>query len=166
VVASLRRFAMPALVLAAYCASTPLAWAHSIGFSCKLLGDLVRVEAYFSDDTPAIAAHVVVRNEQNAIVAEGRTDDRGVWIFARPAAARYDVTVDGGAGHRLTQKLTIPELAPQPESQEKAVGDGPLRSEFTRVPWLRLAIGLGIIFFLAVGWLARARIGRYKASRS
>ena len=163
---SFRRIAVSLLVLAAFCASAPLALAHAIGFSCKLLGDLVRVEAYFSDDTPAIAAHVVVRNEENAIVAEGRTDDRGVWTFARPAAARYDVTVDGGAGHRLTQKLTIPELAPQPEKQEDAVGDGPLRSEFTRIPWQRLAIGLGIIFVLAVGWLARARIGRYRTSRS
>jgi hypothetical protein len=166
VLASFRRFAVPALVLAAFCASASVAWAHAIGFSCKLLGDLVRVEAYFSDDTPAIAAHVVVRDEQNAIVAEGRTDDRGIWTFARPVAARYEVTVDGGAGHRLTQKLTIPELAPLPESQEKAVGDGPLRSEFTRIPWLRLAIGLGIIFLLAAGWLARAKIGRYKASPS
>ena len=164
--ASFQRFAMPPLVLAALCASASPALAHAIGFSCKLLGDLVRVEAYFSDDTPAIAAHVVVRNEQNAIVAEGRTDDRGVWTFARPAAARYDVTVDGGAGHRLTQKLTIPEMTPQPQSQEKAVGEGPPRSEFTRVPWLRLGIGLGIIFSLAVGWRARARIGRYRASRS
>jgi hypothetical protein len=164
--ASLRRFAVPALVLAAFCASASVAWAHAIGFSCKLLGDLVRVEAYFSDDTPAIAAHVVVRNEQNAIVAEGRTDDRGIWTFARPAAARYEVTVDGGAGHRLTQKLTIPVPAAQPGSQENAVGDGPPRNEFTRIPWLRLTIGLGLIFFLAVGWLCRARIGRYKASRS
>ena len=164
--ASFPRFAVPALVLAAFCASASPAWAHAIGFSCKLLGDVVRVEAYFSDDTPAIAAHVVVRNEQNAIVAEGRTDDRGIWTFARPAAARYEVMVDGGAGHRLTQKLTIPEPAPQLESQENAVGAGPPRSEFTRIPWLRLATGLGLIFFLAAGWLARARIGRYKASRS
>ena len=99
---------------------------------------------------------------------KGRTfDDHGIWTFARAsAAARYDVSVDGGAGHRATQRLTIPEQPPQTGSQEGVVGEGPKRDDFTRIPWLRLAIGLGIISLLAVGWLSRARIARYRASRS
>ncbi len=161
-----RRSAVLRIVLTTILLTPQAASAHAIGFSCKLLGNLVRVEAYFSDDTPAINALVVVRNGQNDIVAQGRTDDHGVWTFARPAAAHYDVTVDGGAGHRTTQRLTIPEQPPQPESQESVVSEGPLRDQFTRIPWLRLSIGLSAIFLAAAGWLSRARIARYKASRS
>jgi hypothetical protein len=122
------------------------------------MGNLVRVEAYFSDDTPAINALIVVRNEQNEIVAHGRTDDRGVWAFSRPAPARYEVSIDGGAGHRAAQRLTIPEQPSQPGSQEAVVSDGPVRDDFTRVPWLRLGIGLTVILLLAMGWLGRTRL--------
>jgi hypothetical protein len=156
--ANVDRFRVPLFVLAAFCASAPHVEAHSIGFSCKLVGNLVRVEAYFSDDTPAIDALVVVRNGQNEIVAQGRTDESGIWTFARPSAARYDVSVDGGAGHRATQKLTIPEQARQPGIQAGEVGDGPMRDDFTRIPWLRLMIGLGIIFLLAATWRIRSRL--------
>ncbi len=141
-------------------------WAHAIGFTCKLIGNLVRVEAYFSDDTPAIDALVVVHNGLNEIVAQGRTDDHGVWTFARPPAAHYEVTVDGGAGHRKTERLTIPDQPRELESQGSVVSEGPVRDEFTRIPWLRLTIGLAVIFLAALAWLGRSRIARYKASRS
>jgi hypothetical protein len=165
-IATVCKRARPWFVLAVLCVAAPTALAHSIGFSCKLLGNIVRVEAYFSDDTPAIDALVVVRNEQKDIVAQGRTDDHGVWTFFRPAAARYEVTIDAGAGHRAAQRLTIPEQLSQAESQENVVSEGPMRDDFIRIPWLRLTIGLAIIFTLAVGWLGRARIARYRASRS
>jgi hypothetical protein len=134
--------------------------------SCKLVGNIVRVEAYFSDDTPAIDALIVVRNDRQETVVQGRTDDRGVWTFARPAAGHYEVAVDAGAGHRAKQQLAVPQLPAEPENREIAAGDGPPRDEFTRVPWLRLALGLTLILLLAAGWRSRARIGRYKASRS
>jgi hypothetical protein len=164
--AIVRRLAFFSIVLAALCLSGQTALAHAVGFSCKLLGNLVRVEAYFSDDSPAIDALVVVRNEHNQVVAQGRTDDHGIWTFARPAAARYDVSLDAGAGHRATQRLTIPEQPPRPGSQEGVVSEGPMRDDFTRIPWLRLTVGLGIIFLLAALLLGRAKIARYRAFRS
>ncbi|HEV8061042.1 MAG TPA: carboxypeptidase-like regulatory domain-containing protein [Gemmataceae bacterium] len=161
-----RRSAVLRIVLTTILLTPQAASAHALGFSCKLLGNLVRVDAYFSDDTPAIDALVVVRNGQNDIVAQGRTDDHGVWAFARPAAAHYEVTVDAGAGHRKTERLTIPEQPGELESQGSVVSEGPLRDEFTRIPWLRLTIGLAAIFLAAAGWLGRTKIARYKASRS
>jgi hypothetical protein len=156
----------PLIVLTALLVAAPPALAHSIGFSCKLIGNIVRIEAYFSDDTPAIDARIVFRNEQHEIVAEGRTDDHGVWTCARPPAAQYEVTVDAGAGHRASQRLTIPEPSAQPESQAGALSEETVREDFTRVHWLRLAMGVAIIGALAAAWLGRSRIARYRASRS
>jgi nickel transport protein len=153
-----------ATVVLAVAASPVLA--HAVGLSCKLLDNLVRVEAYFSDDTPAIEALIVVKNEQGAIVGQGRTDEKGVWSFDRPAAGRYEVSVDAGAGHRAKEALTVPEPAAGSGTPPVDTGDGPAREDFTRVPWLRLAAGLAMIFVLAGCWLGRARIGRYRASRS
>lgn len=162
----IRKPASLLIVFAAFHFSALAALAHAIGFSCKVLGDMVRVEAYFSDDTPAVDAQVFVRNEKQEIVAQGRTDERGVWTFARPPAAPYEITVDAGAGHRLMQRLTVPEPSALSNGQESAVNGGPDRQDFTRIPWTRLAIGVAIITALAAAWLGRARIARYKESRS
>jgi hypothetical protein len=145
--------------------ATPAAQAHAIGLSCKLVGKLVRVEAYFSDDTPAFDALIVVRDEQQAVVAQGA---RTIVACGRSTAAggRYEVSVDAGAGHRAKQVLVIPEATAEPGNAESAAAGDLPRDEFTRIHWLRLALGLGIISLLAAVWLGRARIGRYKASRS
>ena len=99
--------------------------AHAVGLSCKLLEKSVRVEAYFSDDTPAMDALIVVKNELGEIVVQGRTDDKGVWNFDRPAAGRYEVSVDAGAGHRAKEMLTVPELAAGSGTSAAVTGDGP-----------------------------------------
>ncbi|CAN5151608.1 hypothetical protein BH10PLA2_BH10PLA2_31100 [soil metagenome] len=145
---------------------TPTVWAHAVGLSCKVVDRQLKVEAYFDDDTPAIEATIVVRNERNEIVAQGKTDERGMWACDRPAAGRYEVSVDVGAGHRAKQQLTVPESPGESETAVTGAGAGPTRDDFTRVPWARLAIGLGLIFIVAAGWRRRANTDRYKASRS
>jgi nickel transport protein len=157
------RIGLAALVVLAVAASPVLA--HAVGLSCKLLEKSVRVEAYFSDDTPAMDALIVVKNEQGETIVQGRTDEKGVWSFDRPVAGRYEISVDAGAGHRAKEALTVPEPAAGSGTPAVGTGDGPAREDFTRVPWLRLAAGLALIFVLAGCWLGRARIGRYRASR-
>jgi hypothetical protein len=145
---------------------TPEVLAHAVGLSCKVVDKLLKVEAYFDDDTPAIEATIVVRNERNEIVAQGKTDERGMWACERPAAGRYEVSVDAGAGHRAKQQLTVSELPGESGTPIPDADAGPTRDDFTRVPWARLAIGLGLIFIVAAGWRRRANTDRYKASRS
>jgi hypothetical protein len=132
--------------------------AHAVGLSCKLLEKTVHVEAYFSDDTPASDALIVVKNEREEIVTQGKTDDKGVWNFDRPAPGRYVVSVDAGAGHRAKETLTVPELAGAARAVDDHPVDGPGREEFTRIPWGRLAAGLAIIFVAAGCWRMRRRI--------
>ncbi len=81
------------------------AFPHAIGFECKVLEEIVRVEAYFSDDTPAIDAQVVVRNPQNEIIAQGRTDERGIWTSPDGGCKVAFFNDPDGNGLSLTQIL-------------------------------------------------------------
>jgi nickel transport protein len=130
--------------------------AHAVGAEARLKGDRVEIEAYFDDDTPAADARVSVEDEGQRTVAEGRTDAQGRWLFPRPAAGRYRVTVDAGAGHRARIIVTVPDGAPAETSSAAGkdavtVSEGPSRQEFTRFPWARVALGLAVIALAALG---------------
>jgi hypothetical protein len=140
------------------------AHAHALYVECKLKGDTVVVEAFFSDNTPARDARVTVRNSGGGELAAGRTDDAGRWRFPAPAAGKYEVTCDLGDGHRKVAIVTIPTAAAlkpiTPPPEEIVVSGGPTREELTRFPWLRLLLGVAAIGGLAVLlWLATRRRG-------
>ncbi|HTU89684.1 MAG TPA: carboxypeptidase-like regulatory domain-containing protein [Gemmataceae bacterium] len=129
--------------------------AHSVGAECTLRDGVVQVEAYFDDDTSAADARVVVRNTAGDIVAEGRTDAKGLWHFSVPSPGLYRVTVDAGAGHQTTIRLHIPPPAEQPgipPSVAEHIHAGPSRGEFTRFPWGGVILGLAAISFLFLAW--------------
>jgi hypothetical protein len=153
--------------------------AHALGAECKLQGDRVEVEAYYDDDTPARDAQVVVQDAAGKHVAEGRTNDKGMWSFARPDPGRYRVTVDAGAGHRATVTMTVPKAPPDAATRAHASNDacdccpddasangeqaavrlseGPGRAEFTRMSWWKIFVGLGAIggLSLVARWVMR-----------
>jgi nickel transport protein len=141
--------------------TAPALQAHAIGLSCKLVGRDVRVEAYFDDDTPARQAKITVRNTAREIVAQGRTDDQGVWTFTPPAPAAYEVTVDAGAGHLALQRLVVPDAI----AEDNRLGNGPSRTEFTQFPWPRLAAGLGLIALVALAFKLSRRLAAMGANR-
>src|ERR1019366_3062257 len=137
----------------------------SAGVDCTLRLGRVEVEVFYDDDSPAAKAKVVVVNANDEIVAQGVTDQRGRWAFPKPAAGKYDVRVDAGAGHRTKMKIDVPAATVQeaaigslldaslrveepvlaPFLPATTVGDGPVRAEFTRLPWEKMLIGFGII---------------------
>lgn len=146
------------LVLAAV---RPVA-AHALGAECKIRGGRVELEAYYDDDTPGSQARVVVQDEARKTVAEGKTDDKGMWNFPLPPPGRYRVRVDAGAGHAATVTLTVPGSkegpttsggengVPPAEDKSGVASDGPTRTEFTRFPLGRVALGLAVIGLLSV----------------
>ena len=77
-----------------------IASAHGLFAECKIEADIVRVSAYFDDDTDATGAKVRVLDADKRVRAEGTTDEKGKWSFPRPTAGKYRVEVDAGAGHR------------------------------------------------------------------
>ncbi len=148
--------------------------AHGLGAECKLHGGRVQVEAYFDDDTIAADAWVVVRDAAQDILVEGRTDAKGLWSFAAPAAGLYRVTVDAGAGHRTTVRIRVPapaeesaattsaasgecdcckgDNAASPIFGDTVISAGPGRAEFTRFPWLKVVFGLTAIALMSLIW--------------
>ena len=134
--------------------------AHALGAECKLRGNRVELEAYFSDNTPAQEARVVVYDKDRAALQNGTTDGEGRWSFSTLAAGDYEVVVDAGAGHRVTLKLVIPDSPAAP-----IASSGPSRQEFTRTPWLHIAGGLALIGLPSAAlyfWLRKSRLAAQK----
>ena len=141
------------------------AFAHRLIVDPTPVGDRLRVEAYYEDDTPAQYAKVTVVVDGRT-VAEGQTDDRGVWTCPRPAPGTYTVRV---ADHGHAGKETV--VIPDPNASPLAVSADPDppredRSERTRTPWGRLAIGLAIIAGLTLVWRFRPRPARAVSPRT
>lgn len=150
---------LPALV--ALLALPALAPAHAVGVEAKLVGDAVRIEAFFDDDTPAEGAKVAVHDGANALIAEGKTDATGGWAFAVPPAGKYTVRVDAGDGHATTTVVTVP---PHPVADATAISAGASRAAFTGWQrWAAAAVGLAGI---AAGTVAVRRRLRATAARS
>jgi hypothetical protein len=139
------------------------AHAHALGANGKLRDGKIEVEAYYDDDTPARNATVRLFDSDRREVATGRTDTKGVWLGPQLKPGLYEVVVDAGAGHRCTQKITVPALASSPEPTEPIepaaplLSDGPTREEFTRFPWLKLGMGVGLIAAVGVALVGLAR---------
>ena len=145
---------LPALVL--FLADPQWASAHAIGIEVKLKSTTVAVEAYYDDDTPVADAKVTVDNSAKGVIAEGKTDSKGVWSFTSPAPGKYIVRVDAGGGHAAKTSITIPkplttlpppeDSAPVQESPGVSISDGPSREAFTGpMRWVMAGIGLATI---------------------
>jgi hypothetical protein len=152
----MRRFLSSALLAIGMSAFSPnLAAAHALLVDCNLRDGKVEVEAYYDDDTPAPKARVKVIDALEQMVAGGVTDQKGSWSFAMPAPGKYVVVVDAGAGHRKEKTIEVPaqpdeSIAPKDEAP---IGDAPKRDDLTRIPWLKIAIGLVIIGGLSGAFL-------------
>lgn len=141
-----RRFiprSLPALA-ALLLAAAPAA-AHQLALDCRVAEGKLRVEAYYvtPQKPPAAGATVVVAKETGEVVAEGKTDDRGLWSCPAPPDGKYVVRVKT-LGHDAEEALAVG--APAPPKEEPGV------------PWPRVGLGLAIIALLFTGvWLARRR---------
>ena len=137
-----------------------MTYAHNVGVECKIRGDKVEVEAYYDDSTDAAQAKVRVVNAEGMEIASGVTDDKGRWSFAMPAPGKYEVHLDAGAGHRANTNVVISSASQGAIVPPETISEGPPREEFTRTPWLKLAIGLIVIgglsgAFLLASWMKK-----------
>jgi nickel transport protein len=127
------------------------ALAHRLHCDPKLDGDRLRVEAFYEDGTPAQEAKVRVLLAE-VLIADGRTDEKGVWSCPRPAPGIYIVRVES-VGHAANATIEI-----QPPAAADATDDSSSRTEKTGTQWGKLALGLAIITGLFGAWfVARTR---------
>src|SRR5262245_50742102 len=82
--------------------------AHALTLVVKFPPDSpdVTVETGFDDDTPAEGAKVVVTAADGSVVAEGKTNEKGVYKFAKPKPGRYTATVES-IGHRDSVEFEV-----------------------------------------------------------
>lgn len=117
--------------------------AHDLRAVVKLLPESVRVEAGFDDDTPAEGAKVTITDAAGNVVAEGKTNDRGVCDLPKLPAGKYwakvesighadkvefDVAADAEgefAGYRMSKPVAV------------GIGVGGLLTASTGFWWLR-----------------------------
>lgn len=150
-----RRFSFSLrLVVLAVAAVPQSAWAHNLIADVNPSVEPIRVLAYYDDDTPAEGARVSVLDANEATVAAGVCDEKGVWRFPRPGPGKYRIIAEQ-AGHRSDPVvLDVPEAAP------------PLAISRWRLDkHLGLAIGLGIILGgTGLYMLVRYRLGQDRSA--
>ncbi len=139
--------------------------AHSLGAEVRISGSRTTVEVYYDDDAPAVDAKVVIHDDQNRKIAEGRTDAKGILIVPTPAPGQYWFVADTGDGHVAKKRFTVQpdthlnDVATRPD-RGNISSDGPTRAESTGYQrWLLTGLGLAAIAFgtLLVRFLARHR---------
>ena len=123
------------------------AFAHQLHVVVKIDGDRVRVEAFYGDDTPAQEARITILFEEE-IIAQGRTDEKGVWWCERPKAGTYTVNAES-VGHAAKEPLIVAESPAAPPTEIPPDE----RKRRTQTPWARLAAGLGMIGGMYIAWL-------------
>jgi nickel transport protein len=128
--------------------------AHALLADVRAGKDRVTVEAFFDDDTPAAQALVKVFDSGKKIVAEGKTDTKGVWTFPLPPPGEYQLVVDAGAGHRATKKLVV--SARNQSTDNAAAAEHTFPDNSSR--WLKVAIGLSAIAAISAGYLLSRRL--------
>src|SRR5262245_25012597 len=153
-----RRFAI-SLIL--FVIMPSFARAHDVSLECKQQKgtNKVFVEAFFDDDTPAASAKLEVFDAAKKAIASGKTDAKGLWSFEAPAPGEYRVMLDAGAGHKAEAKITVrPWTNPPADSKGSTpIQEGPSRQEFTRFPWLKVSIGVGVIALFSIAFLISRR---------
>jgi hypothetical protein len=136
-------------------AAPTVARAHSLGVEARQVIQRVEVEAFFSDNTPARAARVQIVDDAGELLGTATTDDKGKCSLRAPNPGHYQLIVDAGDGHRKQVPLRIVGTLPPPEANPALVVGVP-REEFTRFPWERVVIGVGVIaLFAGVFWWSR-----------
>jgi hypothetical protein len=148
---------LPLLVTALLLFGTSSAFAHRLHVDPKIVGEELRVEAYYDDDTPAQEAKITVK-AGDLTVAEGRTDEKGVWTCPKPGAGKYTVRAES-VGHAATETLDIGEVAAAAEPPAANGSQSAQRLANTRTPWRNLAVGLGLLGTVCVAWLFTRKAG-------
>jgi nickel transport protein len=131
--------------IAAFVTAPQRAEAHDLKVLISLEGDPLRLEAWFDDDTPAEKARVTVSRDSGEEVLAGETDDRGVWLFAKPGPGSYRIVVES-VGHRDVLKLDIPGI--DSNGAPVAVGDPRLEPRVGLFIGLALVLGGTLVFVL------------------
>ncbi|MDR2727397.1 MAG: hypothetical protein LBC10_05350 [Deltaproteobacteria bacterium] len=158
----------PARVCSALCLALCLAGgfghvrpaqAHGVYIFAWLDGDRVCSESYFAKKSRVRDAAVSARDAAGAVLAEGRTDEAGLWCFPAPAAQDLVLTINAGQGHQAEFVLPAKAFAgatPQSAPCRQSLAE---RDAYSGPAWRDILGGLGWIVGLAglAAWASTRR---------
>jgi hypothetical protein len=86
-------------------------WAHDMDIHVEKAPGAIAVRFSYGDDDPARGADVTVFGPGDAATPyqTGKTDPRGVFVFAPDRAGEWRVVADDGEGHREEAKVSVAE---------------------------------------------------------
>ena len=89
--------AIAAMIVAGFGANR--ASAHDLRGRVTLLPESIKVEAWFSDETPAQGAQVSIKDDKGVEVASGKTDETGICLLPKLKPGTYEAEIEL-IGHR------------------------------------------------------------------
>jgi nickel transport protein len=87
------------------------AQAHGMRLVAWVEGDRVCSESSFGKTTKVRDGMAVARDTAGALLAEGKTDEAGVWCFPSPVPQDVVIAVNAGQGHRAEFLLSAKAFA-------------------------------------------------------
>ena len=76
-----------------------IAYAHKMHLFASYEDGRIFTESYFSDGTPCRAARILAREDGGQVVAEGVTDQEGLFFFPYEGAGSLKISLNAGDGH-------------------------------------------------------------------
>ncbi|MCX8030310.1 MAG: hypothetical protein N3A59_01850 [Thermodesulfovibrionales bacterium] len=97
--------------------------AHKVNVYAYSYGEVVHTEGYFADGSKCKGCDVVIYDSTtNKFIAEGKTDENGMFSFQKPDAYAIKIILKGGAGHQSSYLLTLKDH-PKKDSLKNKIKD-------------------------------------------
>jgi len=106
---------------------TGVAFAHKVNLFAYYEDGRVFTESYFSDGAPCRSARISAREDGGQVVAEGATDQEGLFSFPYEGAGSLKISLNAGDGHgaQITFQADGGKNAPAAPEKPSGVEDLP-----------------------------------------
>lgn len=98
--------------------------AHQLLTVADVIGNEVTVEAGFSNGDIAAGAKIIVTTGDGKVIAQGKTDEEGVFVFKVNTKTDLKIVVDAGAGHRAETTIAADEISISGSGEVSDEGQG------------------------------------------
>ncbi len=88
-------------------------YAHKVNMFAYQEGGQVFVDGYFADGKKAQESEVSVYDDQGQLLLNGKTDDKGLFVFTPAQKGALRITLDAGLGHKTEYELGADEWEEQ-----------------------------------------------------
>ena len=148
--------------------------AHRLEADYRVLpGQRIAIESWFdlTGESPAEATVCVYRQAGDSLLAQGKADDKGLFVFTFSQVEPLRIVVSAPGGHRKELEIPATELTPAPaassssDSSSPAQDVRPFADRSTRISVKDVLLGLALLLALAAFALALRNARKLQAFR-